>query len=202
METWDGRGQHPDVPALNTLDTIRTDGIWDFIGADGAHLGYAEVNADGRAFIFSAAGLMQPKSTTALAVELLAKSRGVKLVLRDKITMSKQDLKDMVGLWESNPDGEDTCDLLRTVCDALPGQPDGEFSADEIRAMIDTSAALDGEIYVGCEGGFVSRGRLADGVVELFEGHAPHGHTQDIAADILAGERSGNFGEYHWRLED
>lgn len=80
-KTWDGKGRHPNTPALSTLDTIRTPGIWDFMRGD-EHLGYAEVTDDGRAFIFDIMGILQSKQTTALNVELLAKTRGITLDFR------------------------------------------------------------------------------------------------------------------------
>ena len=119
---------------------------------------------------------------------------------------TKADLLAMIERWEADPDGVDTCDLLRTVYDLLPGQPDGEFSAVLIRMMIEKTAAISADIYVGTEGGFCSRGRLANGKVELFEGHAPHGCTDEIETAILNGETSGyvkdaSKNEYNWRIE-
>lgn len=55
------------------------------------------------------------------------------------MTATKIELRQMVDRYEADPNSEETCDLLCSVCDALPGQPDGEYSVDEIRQMIDES---------------------------------------------------------------
>jgi hypothetical protein len=52
--------------------------------------------------------------------------------------VTKTDLHEMVDRYCRNLTVE-TCDLLCTVCDALPGQPEGEFTVEQIRDMIDES---------------------------------------------------------------